>query len=98
MTAYNTNKNGLVELLRFVFAIWVAYFHGFFPITSDKFNGVILPVDFFFIVSGYFFLQSIKKYRDKPILKGIHFIFYGRTKRFIVPLVIAAIPFIAASS
>ena len=90
MHTYKTNKNGLIELIRFVCSVWVAYFHGFFPVISDKFNGIILPVDIFFVISGYFFLKSIEKYREKPFLRGVHFIFYGRTKRFIVPLIIAA--------
>ncbi len=84
-------KNGLIELFRFLCAVWVAYFHGFFPVLSDKFNGVILPVDFFFMVSGFFFLQSIEKYREKPYWEGVRFIVWGRIKRFIVPLIIAAL-------
>lgn len=88
---YENKKNGLVELFRFLCSIWVAYFHGFFPVLSDKFNGENVSVDFFFMVSGLFFLHSIEKYRDEPTLKGIKFIFWGRTKRFIVPLVIAAL-------
>jgi peptidoglycan/LPS O-acetylase OafA/YrhL len=87
--ATSNKKNGLIELFRFLCAVWVAYFHGFFPVLSDKFNGVILPVDFFFMVSGFFFLRSIEKYREKPYLEGVWFIFWGRTKRFIVPLIIA---------
>lgn len=91
MATYKTNKNGIIELLRFVCAVWVAYFHGFFPILSDKFNGVILPVDFFFLVTGYYFLKSIEKYRKGPFWQGIRFVFWDRTKRFIVPLAIAAL-------
>ena len=90
MTKSN-NKNGLIELFRFLCSIWVAYFHGFFPVLSDKFSGGNISVDFFFMVSGMFFLKSIEKYREKPFLEGAHFIFWGRTKRFIVPLIIAAL-------
>ena len=90
MAAYKTKKNGLIELMRFICSIWVAYFHGFTLISSDKFNGVILPVDFFFIVSGFFFIKSIQKYKDKSIGRGIVDIFWSRVKGFIVPLVIAA--------
>ena len=90
MAAYKTNKNGIVELLRFVCSVWVAYLHGFFPILSDKFNGVILPVDFFFLVTGFYFLKSIEKFRVGPFWHGIRFVFWDRTKRFIVPLIIAA--------
>ena len=88
MAAVN-KKNGLIELFRFLCSIWVAYFHGFFPISSDKFNGVILPVDFFFIVTGFFFLQSIEKYKETPYWQGVRDIIWSRIKRFIVPLIIA---------
>ncbi len=87
--AVTNKKNGLIELFRFLCAVWVAYFHGFFPIHSDKFNGVILPVDFFFIVTGFFFLQSVVKYKEMPYWKGVGLIIWGRIKRFFVPLIIA---------
>ncbi len=88
--AKSNTRNGLIELFRFLCALWVAYFHGFSPITSDEFNGVIAPVDFFFMVTGLFFLQSIEKYRKKPFLDGARYIFWGKNKRIIVPLAIAA--------
>ena len=86
-----SNKNGLIELFRFLCAIWVAYFHGFFPVLSDKFNGVNTAVGFFFVVSGYFFLKSMEKYKERPLGEGVVFVFWGRTKRFIIPLAIAAL-------
>ena len=89
--AGKNNKNGLIELFRFLCAVWVAYFHGFFPVLSDKFNGVNTAVGFFFVLSGYFFLKSIEKYKDRPLGEGVVFIFWGRTKRFIVPLILAAL-------
>ena len=91
MIKKESGKNGLIELFRFLCSVWVAYFHGFSPILSDKFGGVNVSVDFFFLVSGFFFLKSIEKYRDRPYLEGVRFIFWGRTKRFIVPLAIAAL-------
>ena len=91
MMAAKNNKNGLIELFRFLCAVWVAYFHGFFPVLSDKFDGAVVPVEIFFMVSGYYFLKSIEKYKERPLGEGIVFIFWGRTKRFIVPLIIAAL-------
>ncbi len=91
MTKESTNKNGLVEILRFLCSLWVAYYHGFAPILSDKFDGVNISVDFFFMVSGLFFLKSIEKYREKPFFQGAKFVFWGRTKSFIIPLIIAAL-------
>lgn len=89
--AARNNKNGLIELIRFLISIWVAYFHGFFPVLSDKFNGVNTSVDFFFVLSGFFFLKSMEKYKETPIHKVIPHIFWDRTKRFILPLIIAAL-------
>ena len=89
--ATKSNKNGLIELFRFLCSVWVAYFHGFFPVLSDKFNGVNTAVGFFFVLSGYFFLKSMDKYRERPLVEGITFIFWGRTKRFIIPLILAAL-------
>ena len=91
MVAAKDNKNGLIELIRFLCAVWVAYFHGFFPVLSDKFNGAVVPVEVFFMISGYYFLKSIEKYKERPLGEGIVFIFWGRTKRFIVPLILAAL-------
>ncbi len=90
MAEAKKGKNGIIELFRFICSVWVAYYHGFSPIISDKFNGVNISVDLFFMISGYFFLASIEKYREKPILQGIRFIGWDRNKRFIVPLIIAA--------
>lgn len=85
-----SKKNGLIELLRFLLSVWVAYYHGFLPVLSDKFNGVNVSVDFFFIISGLFFLKSVEKHKDKPYLKGAVAVVWDRAKRLIVPLVIAA--------
>ena len=97
MIKKESNKNGLIELFRFLCSVWVAYFHGFFPILSDKFDGVNISVDFFFMVSGLFFLKAIEKYREKPFLEGAVFIFWSRTKSFIVPLIIAALSILSCN-
>jgi peptidoglycan/LPS O-acetylase OafA/YrhL len=78
-------------------AIWVAYYHGFAPILSDKFDGVNISVDFFFMVSGLFFLKSIEKYQSKPFKDGLRHISWGKTKSFIVPLGIAALSILSCN-
>ena len=86
-----SNKNGLVELFRFLCSVWVAYYHGFFPILSEKFDGVNISIDFFFMVAGLFFLKSIDKYKERPFIEGFKHITWGKVKGFIVPLIIAAL-------
>ena len=87
---YKNRKNGLIELLRFICSVWVVYYHGFFPILSDKFDGVNVSVDLFFIISGFYFLRSIEKYRESPFHEGVCFITWGRIRKFVVPFAIAA--------
>jgi peptidoglycan/LPS O-acetylase OafA/YrhL len=91
MATKESSKNGLVELFRFLCSVWVAYFHGFFFILSDKFDGVNISIDFFFMVSGLFFLKSMEKYKEKPFLEGIKHISFGKVKGCIWPLLIAAL-------
>ncbi len=88
--ARSNKKNGLIELFRFLCSVWVAYYHGFLPVSSDKFSGVVVSVDFFFMVSGLFFLKSIEKYKERQFLEGVGFVIWGRTKKIIVPLLISA--------
>ena len=91
MTKKVSSKNGLVELFRFLCSVWVAYFHGFFPVLSEKFDGTNISIDFFFMVSGLFFLKSMEKLKEKPFLEGTKFIFWSKIKGFVVPLILAAL-------
>ena len=97
MTKKATNKSGLVELFRFLCSVWVAYFHGFFPILGDEFSGVNISIDFFFMVSGLFFLKSMEKFREKSLLEGFKHITWGKTKGFIVPLGLAALSILSCN-
>ena len=91
MVKKETSKNGLIELFRFLCSIWVAYFHGFFPVLSDNFDGVNISIDFFFMVSGLFFLKSMEKLKEKRFFEGAKFIFWNKIKGFVAPLVLAAL-------
>lgn len=88
--ARSNKKNGLIELFRFLCSVWVVYYHGFFPILSEEFRGAVISVDFFFMVSGLFFLKSMESYKDKSFLEGLRFILWGRTKKILLPLLISA--------
>ena len=83
-------QNGMIEIIRFLCSFWVAYYHGFFPVLSDKFAGVNVSVDIFFMISGFFFLRSIEKYRDRPFKEGVRYIGWVKNKSIIVPIIIAA--------
>lgn len=58
-----TQKNGKIEVLRFIFAIIIVLHHSRNLVGDDKclFLGGSLAVEFFFIVSGYLMMASIEK-------------------------------------
>ena len=58
------NKNGEIELLRFVFAIIIMLRHASGKIIIGFFGRAALGVEFFFIVSGYLMALSVKKKMD----------------------------------
>ena len=70
MTA-TKNKNSLIELMRFLFALWVLYYHSYVPFKSNMFSDGFLAVEFFFVLSGFYLVRSIDKYVDKPIKQGL---------------------------
>ncbi|MBO7274563.1 MAG: acyltransferase family protein, partial [Clostridia bacterium] len=64
-------KNSLIELMRFFFALWVLYYHGYFPHRVNGFNDGFLAVEFFFVLSGFYLVRSIDKYVDLPLKNGL---------------------------
>ncbi len=60
-----SSRNSLLELLRLCASLWVMYYHGYSLITkTSAFGNGRIAVDFFFILSGFFFLNSFKKHVD----------------------------------
>lgn len=66
-----SGKNGLIELMRFLFSLWVLYYHSYVPYKSGIFADGFLAVEFFFVLSGFFLMRSIDKYSDAPLGKGL---------------------------
>lgn len=70
-TMVKRNKNSIIELLRFLFSLWVLYFHDYVPYKIDMFSEGKLAVEFFFVLSGFYLVRSMKKYDTEPIFKGL---------------------------
>lgn len=68
---HKSQRNGLIELYRFLFAIWVVWFHSFFIFKNQYFNHGYISVDFFFILSGFYLIKAIDKYLNTTLFKGI---------------------------
>lgn len=63
--ANRASRNGEIELLRFVFAVFVVLRHA--PEYGDSFSGGSLGVDFFFLLSGFLMLKSMSKLNNQEI-------------------------------
>jgi len=87
MTA-TKNKNSLIELMRFLFALWVLYYHSYVPFKSNMFSDGFLAVEFFFVLSGFYLVRSIDKYVDKPIKQGLFGFLKHRFSAISIPFLI----------
>lgn len=70
-THIKSSRNSLIELYRFLFALWVIYYHGFFIFKNQYFNHGYIAVEFFFILSGFYLIKAIDKYRDIPLTTAL---------------------------
>lgn len=74
MNQKNNNHNGIVSLWKFIFAIVIMFFHtnGFYPNYQNPiFRWGYISVEFFFIISGFYFAKKVlkEKYNNKSIGK-----------------------------
>ena len=75
-------RNGLLEIYRLLFCFWVMFYHDFFFFenTRDVFQGAPLAVDFFFILSGFFLIRSMRELKGEPTLLGAAKLVFSRMK------------------
>ncbi len=84
-------KNSLVEVLRFLFALWVLYYHDYVPYKGAFFAQGYLAVEFFFVLSGFFLMKSIDQYTAMPLKEGLFGFLKRRFKSILVPFLIGEI-------
>lgn len=75
-------RNGLFEVYRFILCFLPLYYHNFFfwERNYEIFGIPELAVDFFFMMSGFFLMNSMKKLKEEKIIVGIGKIMFGRVK------------------
>lgn len=84
-------KNSLLELLRFLSALWVLYYHDYVPFKNMLFSEGYLAVEFFFILSGFYLMRSMNKYLDMPTKQGLFEFIKHRFKNIAIPFTIGEI-------
>lgn len=86
-----TQRNGLIELYRFLFALWVVYYHSFFVVKTNQFNHGYIAVEFFFILSGFYLLRSIDKFINQPFWSGLGKFCWSRLKTIMLPFAVGCV-------
>ena len=85
-------RNSLIELYRFIFALWVMYYHGYFFLPKHQlFRGGYLGVDFFFILTGLFLFNSITRSAERGYGKGLLELSWRKLKPLGVTLIISLV-------
>lgn len=84
-------KNSLIELFRFLFSLWVLYYHSFVPYKGEMFGQGYLAVEFFFVLSGFFLMRSIDKYIHRPTREGLLSFLKHRFKSIAIPFLIGEV-------
>lgn len=90
-----TQKNSLIELYRFLFALWVVYYHGYFFVQTGHFNHGYLSVEFFFLLNGFFVERTMRVYRERPLFQGLFSFTWKRLKTLDFTFVVGVIVFVA---
>ena len=85
----NQNRNGMIDLMRFILSIILVIFHGgvgiytLFNKQIIYFYGGPTAVEFFFLISGYLMAKSINEIRDNNnILKSSYNFFKKKILSF----------------
>ena len=84
-------RNSLIEFYRFLFALWVVWYHGFFIFKNEYFSHGYIAVEFFFILSGFYILKAIDKYKDKSFFTGLWQLLWSRIKSLGLPFIIGLV-------
>lgn len=87
-----SKRNSLIEFYRFLFAMWVVYYHGYFFLPKTQyFSSGYLAVEFFFILTGMFLVKDIVKHSDQSFIKGGISLVWKKLKSLSFTLVISLI-------
>lgn len=87
----SSNRNSLFELYRFLFAVWVVWYHGYFAFENQYFESGYLAVEFFFLLSGFHFMKTLKKYNSLSFLRGIAQMIIDKIKPLGIAFVVGVI-------
>lgn len=84
-------RNSLIELYRFILSLNVVKSHSLFPVSSPYFTPGRVSVEFFFVLSGFFFSRTLDRLEDLPLRESLPKLLYSKVKPLFFPLVIGVL-------
>lgn len=86
-------RNGLFEVYRLILSFMPLYYHEFFFIERNYeiFEIPEMVIDFFFMISGFFLMSSMRKLKEEKLFTGMGKIMFGRVKPMIVTLALITV-------
>lgn len=88
---HKLGRNSFVELYRFLFAMWVVWYHGYFAFSNQFLDGGYMAVEFFFLLSGYHFLKTMNNHNHQPFFVGIAHILWNKVCKLGLPFAIGLV-------
>ena len=81
-------RNGIVSLWKFIFSLVIAFFHGsefYLPNQNPFFLKGYIVVEFFFIISGFYFAAEVikKRYSKKELGNDLLLFIWKKIKSFL---------------
>lgn len=89
-----TTRNSIIELMRLLASLWVVYYHNMFFVannTTGYFDSGKIAVDFFFMLSGLFFIKSYNAYKESSLASNFASFTWKRLKGMGVALPIGLV-------
>ena len=82
-------RNGLIDLYRFLLSLVVAKSHSLFAFNGPYFGPGRVCVEFFFVLSGYLFFSFLEKSKDMSLRESLIKLFKTRFLPICIPIAIA---------
>lgn len=84
-------RNGLIDLYRFLLSLVVVKSHSLFVVGGPYFGPGRVCVEFFFVLSGYLFFSFLEKSKDRSIPQSLLALFKTRVLPLAIPLCIGIV-------
>ncbi len=87
-----TKRNSFIEIYRLLASLWICYLHGYRLVSlENKYSYGYLAVEFFLIISGFYFDKIYSKESEKPFFNGLLSLVWNRFKPLLITFSICSV-------